>query len=425
MKKYYSIIIISIIITSCSYFEKSHIELNDDTSTKTTNYTITVNQALNNLYSFCGLSDVKSSENCYQIENIFVICNDSPKTKSLNVDTMLYVVNFKNDQGYAVLSADNRIKEDVILISENGNVTPSQFNNEVAKINDSIIRYTNPRSENCIIGGSPANAENFILEQSVHYAESILENGGYNDKDENVGAFNDYDSWVVPVNRIRWNDTIVNTLMRTRWHQNSPYNNNVPRGKAAGCVPIALAQIMAYNGFPPLEISGTEIDWQILAIRQNVIPNTTAALMAAKLIRHIQVHCDSWILVNGTFTFPKKAEEFLRNIGYNNVKRTTGYDESLILTSLRNNYPVFLAGAQNYIIFKSHGWVVDGWFKLMEQYDLQDKNTGKIVSSKTETVCNYLHCNWGNDNSSWVVSGVFNTGSSTYNTWYRMITYTL
>lgn len=56
------------------------------------------------------------------------------------------------------------------------------------------------------------------------------------------------------------------------------------------------------------------------------------------------------------------------------------YSEDAVLASLTNKYPVFLAGAQNHNVFKSHGWVV---------------------------------------------SGVFNSGSSTYNTWYRMITYTL
>lgn len=111
-------------------------------------------------------------------------------------------------------------------------------------------------------------------------------------------------------------------------------------------------------------------------------------------------------------------------MGYKNVTRSTSYSEDAVLASLTNKYPVFLAGAQNHNVFKSHGWVVDGWLRYMRYYDLQDKKSGKIVASHTDAT-HYLHCNWGNNNAGWVVSGVFNSGSSTYNTWYRMITYTL
>lgn len=344
---------------------------------------ITVDEALARLQEFYGKDDVKSSSTSKILKDIFVVYDDTtPETKSLSADTLLYVVNYINESGYVILSADENIPEDVLLISETGNVSPSSFYTETDILIDSVLKYSNPENDNCIIGGEPDGAESFILQQVAHYAGVTKhENGAYSDKDDNVSIHGDRDTWNIPTNIRTWKDTMVNVLMKTQWHQRSPYNDNVPSGRYAGCVPIAIAQIMAYNAYPEnLSINGTPIVWSKMTKTKNIEEGSMPAQMAAYLIRYIQASCDSWIFKQGTFTFPKKAEKFLKNMGYKNVTRSTSYSEDAVLASLTNKYPVFLAGAQNHNVFKSHGWVV---------------------------------------------SGVFNSGSSTYNTWYRMITYTL
>ncbi|MBO8483288.1 MAG: C10 family peptidase [Bacteroidetes bacterium] len=422
-----TLFIIAILLSpSCAKLEK-YSDSPENQILKKESSVIPVKEALARLQEFYGKGDVKSSSTSKIIKDIFVVYDSSPETKSLSTDTLLYVVNYIDESGYVILPADENIPEDVLLISETGNVSPSSFYTNTALLIDSVLKYSNPKNDNCIIGGEPDEAESFILQQVAHYASVTMRenNGAYSDTDDNVSIHGDRDTWNIPINQRTWKDTMVNVLMSTQWHQRSPYNDNVPSGRYAGCVPIAIAQIMAYNEYPEnLSINDTPIVWSRMTETKNIEEGSVSAQMAAHLIRYIQRSCDSWIFKQGTFTFPQKAEKFLKDMGYKNVTRSTSYSEDVVLASLANKYPVFLAGAQNHNVFKSHGWVVDGWFRYMRYYDLQDKKSGKIVASHTD-VTHYLHCNWGNNNTGWVVSGVFNSGSSTYNTWYRMITYTL
>lgn len=149
-----------------------------------------------------------------------------------------------------------------------------------------------------------------------------------------------------------------------------------------------------------------------------IIPSVTAADGEPK--RDIVLH-KVIPTTRGIIEVPEAS--ISKDMGYINVKRMLRYDEDRLFEYLQKGYPVFLSGAENISLIKSHGWVVDGWYKSFKVYDMKDKATGKITGPHTKLMGDYLHCNWGNASDSWVVAGVFNDTHSTYNTLYRMITY--
>lgn len=394
-------------------------------------FRISVEEALSDLNDFESVFLTKSSQR-KEVKSIDVVYG-RPGGAAEN-DTLLYVVNYADEGGYAVISADMRIRESILMISESGNIDPNIFRISLTKSSsddisadeyaDSIAYYKNLYQED-IIGGTEQTAQEFIASEIISHAEDyIARYGEIWWTDDNPSIDGSATTWSEPINIQNRVEYEVLPMLKTRWHQRSPFNSLVPKSKPAGCVPIAIAQIMTYNRYPEnLTVNGYYIDWDALGSKPYISEGTSEANMVMHLIRHIQIACNSWLFSEGTFTFPKKAEMFLRDMGYINVKRMLRYDEDRLFEYLQKGYPVFLSGAENISLRKSHGWVVDGWYKSFKVYDMKDKATGKITGPHTKLMGDYLHCNWGNASDSWVVAGVFNDTHSTYNTLYRMITY--
>lgn len=367
-----------------------------------------------------------------EIQDIFVIYDTLPETKSSGQsDTLLYLINFSEDSGYAVLAADNRIPEGILMISENGSATPEMFYEIFPSYPyDTTFNYYNSQYDDYYIGGEVEHPEEFILQMVHEYASNAQEKGKYGEysnPDDSLRLIDGtaLDTYPIPINVEEYTTTNVEVMLKTRWHQEDPYNCMVPNGKPAGCVPIAIAQIMAFNEYPKnLTINDIYIDWESLNSTPYVESGTLSANMVGVLIRDIQIYCSSFTTRNWTFTLPIMAKEYLSHYGYQDVKLTRSYDESLLFSSLTSGTPVFLAGAQNHIFWKSHGWVIDGWKSVYEKFDMIDKYTGNYLYSDHRFKYDLIHCNWGNNSIAWVTSGVFNDGSYTYNTFFRMITYT-
>ena len=382
---------------------------------------------MNELFSFLGMT--KSN----MIDTVIVIYGFELTKSSSSADTLLYLVSLNS--GYAVISADKRIPEDILMYSDNGVAAPEMFYGTSFEV-DSVLQsgspYYNATYDDYYIGGEPDHPETFIMEIVYQYAQAaVSKNGTYGEISTPNDSLKLADGTTLDVYPIRKNirtytETKVDVMMNTLWDQRSPYNSYVPHGKPAGCVPIAIAQIMTYNKYPTLTIGNTFIDWDSLGSKSIVQPNTLKANMVGLLIRYIQVECysisspfnDKW-----TFTLPKLAKNFLSDIGYD-ANFIEGYDESALFSALSSDTPVFIAGVQDYLFWKSHGWVIDGWKRVFEKFDVYDKYTGDIIASDEIVLKNHLvHCNWGNRNEAWVTSGAFKDGASNYNTWLKMITY--
>ena len=61
-----------------------------------------------------------------KIKNIAVVRNSISGTRSNGIDTLLFLVNFEDEKGYAILGANDNYN-DVIAIVDNGNLSVDEF----------------------------------------------------------------------------------------------------------------------------------------------------------------------------------------------------------------------------------------------------------------------------------------------------------
>lgn len=370
------------------------------------------------------------------IKNIFVVRNPYlTRTSSSVSDTLLYVVNLKNEAGYIVMSADKRVPERMLCLSDTGNITENSFEYEGSIYEYNDIDFYDEENDDYLIGGEPEKVESYLLNSIAEYAAKAASINEYETEiDETPYIGTDApESWCVIENYKRNTIVDVQPLIKTRWGQLSPYNAMVAPNYT-GCVINAVAQIMAYEQFPnhcmPFY---TKIIWDSLTVRPTVTEEETyRATMVSDLLGAVFSECKAYPIVLfgkncGTFTFPKNAEKFMTKIGFRNVTRINSYDEELIKKSLYAKHPVFLAGADGYVIGAmqtAHAWLADGYKKVTEDYDLFNNKTGELVSHKHNVLWDHIHCVWGK-HSSWITNGVFRDGSVLYSNWKRMITYEL
>ena len=192
----------------------------------------------------------------------------------------------------------------------------------------------------------------------------------------------------------------ISPMLETSWHQHEPYNNLCPDGLPAGCVVVAMAQIMYYHKWPKQttevipsyesksheyvykipEIGITTIDWD------NMLPSYTSSASERQkdAVATLMKICGS--AVQETYNpIGSGASDngamiaFGKYFDYPNCSLISRYEledcwNDIIYDELKNGRPVYYSGSKEG--GGGHAFVVDG-------YDGKD----------------YFHVNWGWGNS--------------------------
>jgi hypothetical protein len=323
-----------------------------------------------------------------------------------NGKTSYYIINYENE-GFVMIAADNRASP-ILAYSENSNFSLKE--NELTAglvewLSNTKDYIKNVRNEN----------KKRTKSQSLKWKPSeIQKNVRRIPPDEGPGSCQNTYKTVGP-------------LLKTNWHQRSGFNNymptmscsnNLPNGKAyAGCVPVAMAQIMKYHKYP------TRYDW-------NSMPNNEGSDKTSLLIKDIhykianmyggsanplKYKCDG----TGVRSGANMGIVLTRDFGFKSAIKSD-YNRDIIVRELNNNRPVILSGAYKsggWWIFSSysgHMWVCDGFRRTMIYSDDCQNGWGYL----------YLHMNWGwgkYSHNGWFSFNNFNPGNHTYNERKKMI----
>lgn len=91
-------------------------------------YTIPQDTAVARLYAFMN-TDAEFTSRSLEISEIFAVTAPGTygRSSDSSSDTLLYVANFGDDGGYAVMSADSRLPDDILVVAEKGSMKPSDF----------------------------------------------------------------------------------------------------------------------------------------------------------------------------------------------------------------------------------------------------------------------------------------------------------
>lgn len=438
MKKTFFIILSFAVAISCSEtlrLDSDNIRINQQQEISAPDYHIGLENALESLDGFIAAIDgTKSGTLESRIANIIRLGRQPgavlKSEDDTDTSTLLYIVNFKDSAGYAVLAADSRLPTDIYALTETGNADEDDF----------LSGQGGPEED--------FNPLGMIYRSALH--------GNFNTgRDTTIIPFPDptipigdslpniyVGEWVIT----QWgpwrNDKNIPIMLKTRWHQREPFNNYV-KPNAAGCTTIALFQLMAYNEYPANHtINGIHIPYsdlkKIAYINSGnpVYANEVATFVLNFHNRYMDLHFDE-----STLIFPTAAKKYLESVGYTNVnlsKNSNKCDASTIYNSLNKGYPVLISAKSNGL--NAHTWVIDGYIR---QY-----RTGVKIGEETEHVYGrtleireFVHCNWGwqGYNDGYFYMGIFDSNNPVstneirktsedngyYKSFYRIITYEL
>ena len=428
MKNIILILIGLIAINSCSFFETennlANTTFNDFDSQ---NKTYSLNEAIKNLQTFySSIGYVTKAEK--EIAEIFAVCYEkSTLTKSSTIeDTLLYVVNYSNNEGFAILAASKNLPTDIIAIGEYGTMNEDNF----------------------IYSGNTFTPEGLIMSYANNIITTITDTVAditpYKPTENPVTQINDdyvyiegewvsthWDNWEISKD--------IPEMLKTHWHQDAPFNNLV-YPKDAGCTTIALLQVIAYNNFPEYHfINRVHIPYNILRELETIPENSAYSEIVALFVQNFHNFAFDVHFSNSTLIFPTAAKKYLESIGYKNVSLYRDYkncNTDLIIESLYKNYPVIISAKANGL--NAHTWVIDGYLQQTREGVKIGSKTGKNYGTDFESR-EFVHCNWGwkGNKDGYFYAGIFDSNNpieihrtptksgsdGNYDSYFRVITY--
>lgn len=306
-----------------------------------------------------------------RIESVQCVTEFGTKGNSASEDTLMYVVNFENNEGFSLIAAE-KTRKPIIAVTEAGH-----YDSDSGTGIDVVDSYLDGVKES-LRGPGPGDP-------FVPYT---------------------YNEYFIVI------DSCVNT-MPTKWGQQDIYGQYCPNG-ISGCVATALAQILAFNQIPTSFETTVQMgnDYDIGDIIQ---PNWYL------INQHIQTHYDT----QSCDQIHNQIGAFLREIGdlvdmtyYLNSSGASIYDvpdllntwnipyspistanSTSIIPSISSGFPVYMRGVDNHV--GGHAWVADGykvyqsgWITYQLLNTIPEGVYVPISTTYTEDT-RLLHMNWG------------------------------
>jgi len=311
------------------------------------------------------------------------------------LDTLFYIVNFKDKKGWAVLAADDRTNPIYAIVDE-GNYYINSLSTEQ---NEGLLYFFD-------------NSINTALKD---VSKSLKFPGVHRYSWQTIPDDMDCDFMGYSVDSVkRFAPVLV-----TRWGQGYPYNkycNNC----ATGCVITATAQILSH--FQTIEHVSwqknnqhgeSDLNWSRILrdVKLNGGPLTghshdaTSTEEVAHLMRYLGISMDAKY-GDQTSASQDKAISWMNNSGGLNASNMKNFSKYDVVRALNNGNLIFTSGyaKKKKFLFitkytKGHAWVIDG-------YTIQfcNKSDDRVL----------FHCNWGWDGTAngYYLSNVFDTSKN-------------
>lgn len=298
----------------------------------------------------------------YTIEYVL---NDNPKTRNINIpDTLAYIINFGNDNGFAVISSDNRIFP-ILAYSDTGHFKYEKSENDPVYVN--------------------------FISIIDDYMATI---------DENDTAI------IIPDNYF---STCVSEgpLLETKnWGDREPFNKYIAEehpGCPVGCVAVASGQIIAnckdifvYHNLTFNFKAIREIMKEPIHFNKNINipekPDTTifsyftAVDQVAKFLYFLCEDLNMEYYPGGSPAYSSDAFKLLKKLGFsvNEEYYPSNFSDDIISDLVCNGNLIYVDGRLVGDNTMGHAWVIDGCSFCW-----------KDIYEKKEKINVLFHCNWG------------------------------
>ena len=336
-----------------------------------------------------------------------------------NGTPILYALNLGNNEGFVVMSAS--LVEKPILAFNNEGKFDFENLGEFAGVVD--WAYTKYLKINGLIEIGKTPSQSILNQWSV--VNPALEIG-IADQNGNIIPWvplEIIDQWDVsttygPFMTTRWNQRISTTANSTvMGYNNFVGSNNCNTGIApAGCVAVAMGQIMKYHNFPNLYNINSMPD----VVNTSNYDNANAKNIA-RLLQNIGQKVNMQYSCTGSSAYSADARTaFVTQYGYYTSNLSPMDLNSIVMNLTTESLPVYLDGCRDKIVKTSprktgifrftvgrttytyencHAWVTDGYQKIDRTVVYENNHTS------TYTIAEHIRMNWG-----W--------GDSGYNGWF-------
>ncbi|MBO7548010.1 MAG: C10 family peptidase [Bacteroidales bacterium] len=298
----------------------------------------------------------------------------SASTKGTASDTLFYIVNFGENEGFALVAANPAVSP-LLVITESGRYEGGQTDNDGFNI----------------------------------YMESLI-------AQLSQAPVGRYDPIVQPdiVDTIRSHASeYVSPMLQSAWHQDPPFGDLTPNG-LAGCAAVALGQIMAYYEHPdtlhltyPGSSGVLNLDWPSMITHNSGSANSSSTNMKnAQLMRELGERL-SMIYGDESYTTTYNVYSLLPSLGF-----TSGvisyYSKDGLRHSLMQDNPALISAFYSTDIDRGHIWVVDGYQYDDWSYDYYyfrgfnlDGSMNLQFGAHDERTTYYFHFNLGHENTTY------------------------
>lgn len=312
-------------------------------------------------------------------------------------DTLMYVFNFEDNKGFAVVSA-LKSTEALLAVTEKGNYDP-----EV---------------------GSDVENFNYFMEKAKDYVAKspILRFPPDIPLPESRDSF-------------AYENTTQGPFLTVEWGELYPEGELCPNG-LSGCANTAMAQVMSYYGlptgidinYPGADVSYQALNWTQMKAHQTghavgFCQTTTTHQAISRLLRQLGKMSVSSYTTDPLLGTPRtytvslvKVPHVLDSLGYAYTNWSMYDFDNHIKNQLNAQHPLILDGESvHHGITTSHNWVVDGYiisktYHYVLVHPLGNTNEW-VIDSVTVTTKKLCHYNWGwyGDCNGYFASGVFDT----------------
>lgn len=308
-----------------------------------------------------------------------VICSSETRTSEDGLDTLMYIFNYEDNKGFAIVSA-NKATEELLAVTEEGNYTEDS-----AETDETGLNFFIELAEKYVKNKETPNR----LDPIPFYHEEIMH-------------------------------LSVNNLISVKWGQTFPEGNYCPNGYS-GCAVTAIAQIMSYYEFPQsinltypnADMSTQSFDWDDMKnhiLYYNVGGNESPLYCSAtdsahnaigRLCRQLGSLFNATYNTTGTGVSPTVIRQPLLNMGYN-CDTLISYTAGTSFIKLNQNRPLFLCGYTT--DYEGHAWVVDGYESTITDRTYADGHTEHF-----QTTYNHVNWGWKGRNNGYYLDNVFDT----------------
>ena len=388
MKKlFFALVAMAIVAVSCqNEFTESASDVTPRTEVESA-YAISEEKAIERLNEFmqsfdgCETRAVQRVVKSIDAVEYSDIVKTTRGSEDIDIDNLLYIVEFEDGMGSAIIGADRRV-EPVYAILDESVLTTEDFENAANGVElDEISTYTAG-----LIAQSAANrASTYNLLPNVDL------------------TYDEY--YYVPSTSIV---TYIQPMLNTKWGQEDPYNDNYSwyltddgslKQAPAGCGVILAGQLLTHlRPSTTITLNGHTHSYANMAqfTFDRVVTDPILKQKIALFIYDISVEMNATYSADETSTSPSELNKIFKKAGLSSVY-TNVLNKDKICEMLDDSKPVPTYGYT--ADGGGHGWIIDGRKCTQTNVAKVTIRDGVVISSEYQYsyTTDYIHCNFGWD----------------------------